>query len=126
MRLLEQYRTYRIYTATALASRSTARRQELLTIVPVDTINLDRKGFSTIISLFYLHDEYIMLFYTHIVLIPIGNKQRAATIVCKRSTRVICRSSRLDACLIVRMLRMVRKANELNTTNGNVEKITGT
>ncbi len=60
------------------------------------------------------------------VSIATGIEQQAAKTVCSISTRVISRSSRFVLCLVVRMLRIVRKANKPKTTTGSRANITGT
>ncbi len=60
------------------------------------------------------------------VTIATGIEQQAAKTVCSISTRVICCSSRLVVCLVVRMLRIVRKANKPKTPTGSRAKTTGT
>jgi len=82
----------------------------------------------------YKHNNFLIqftncrvsLYYTYIVSIAIGVAQKLVKIVCERSTRVICRSSRFPVCLMVRILRIVRNANMLSTITGSRRKITGT
>jgi hypothetical protein len=78
------------------------------------------------IFLMNIHYENLALYFTHMVLIATGTEQQAATTVCSISTRVICRSSLFVVCFVVRMLRIVTKANKPKTTTGNTAKITGT
>jgi len=81
----------------------------------------------------YKHNNFLIRFticklslcYTHILSIAIGNAQTVVKIVCKRSIRLICRSSRFPVCFIVRILRIVRMANTLSTITGSRTKITG-
>ncbi len=126
IRLLEQNRRRNVYNATMFTSCSTVRRNELLTQVPVDRLYLHRIYVNKSISLFNIQYEHLALYYTHTVSVAIGIEQKAAKTVCSISTRVICRSSRFVVCLVVRMLRIVRKANRPKTNTGSRAKTTGT
>ncbi len=124
--LLEQNRIRNVYNVMIAMSCSIVRRNELFTTVPVDSVYLNEIYINTYIFLLNLHYENLAFYHTHMVLIATGTEQQAAKTVCSISTRVICRSSRFVVCLVVRMLRIVSKANKPKTPTGNTAKITAT